>query len=66
MWRTLFGILDSKLEGSFKSTGVGTEAICACEAGWLGCERLEPTCRYYPRLVGEQDLEKAHERFLEL
>ncbi len=33
--------------------------------GLLGHERLETTCRYYLGLLDEQDLKKAHERFLE-
>jgi site-specific recombinase XerD len=33
--------------------------------GMLGHDRLETTCRYYLGLLNEQDLKKAHERFLE-
>ncbi|MEK9138254.1 MAG: tyrosine-type recombinase/integrase, partial [Bacteroidota bacterium] len=33
--------------------------------GMLGHDRLETTCRYYLGLLNDQDLKKAHERFLE-
>ena len=33
--------------------------------GLLGHDRLETTCRYYLGLLNDQDLKKAHERFLE-